>query len=139
MLAARTRNLFPAMIVIAALSAMPIAVSQETPLPLERRVNDLEQLVQQLLNRLAQLEARLGTEPTKPQRGTAGDTSQHLMSWRKLKKGMSMDQVRAVLGEPSKVDGGSPLTFWYWKNTDGQTGSVSFTEKDQVFSWREPE
>ena len=55
-----------------------------------------------------------------------------LGSWRQLKKNMSEDQVRALIGEPAKVDGG---TFAFWHYRSG--GTVTFYN-DRLDSWTEP-
>ena len=58
--------------------------------------------------------------------------STDLGSWRQLKKNMSEEQVRALLGEPAKVDGG---TFAFWHYRSG--GTVTFYN-DRLDSWTEP-
>ena len=58
--------------------------------------------------------------------------SSDLRSWRQLKKNMSEEQVRALLGEPAKVDGGT-FAFWHYRNG----GAVTFYN-DRVDSWTEP-
>lgn len=58
--------------------------------------------------------------------------SSDLSSWRQLKKNMSEEQVRALLGEPAKVDGG---TFAFWHYRSG--GTVTFYN-DRLDSWTEP-
>lgn len=55
-----------------------------------------------------------------------------LGSWRQLKKNMSEEQVRALLGEPAKVDGGT-FAFWHYRNG----GTVTFYN-DKLDSWTEP-
>ena len=58
--------------------------------------------------------------------------STDLSSWRQLKKNMSEEQVRALLGEPAKIDGGT-FAFWHYRNG----GAVTFYN-DRVDSWTEP-
>ena len=58
--------------------------------------------------------------------------STDLSSWRQLKKNMSEEQVRALLGEPAKVDGGT-FAFWHYRNG----GTVTFYN-DRLDSWTEP-
>jgi hypothetical protein len=55
-----------------------------------------------------------------------------LTPWRALRKDMTMPEVRSILGEPSRVDGGS-FTTWHYPNY----GTVTFY-KDVVYLWREP-
>ena len=68
------------------------------------------------------------SKPTANQQKQSSDLS----SWRQLKKNMSEEQVRALLGEPAKVDGG---TFAFWHYRSG--GTVTFYN-DRVDSWTEP-
>jgi len=76
------------------------------------------------------------TPPIKTSQNKSTATQQKqsvdLSSWRQLKKNMSEEQVRALLGEPSKVDGG---TFAVWNYKNG--GAVTFYN-DKVYSWEEP-
>lgn len=55
-----------------------------------------------------------------------------LSSWRQLKKNMSEEQVKALIGDPAKVDGG---TFAFWHYRSG--GTVTFYN-DRLDSWTEP-
>lgn len=68
------------------------------------------------------------SKPTANQQKQSSDLS----SWRQLKKNMSEEQVRALLGEPAKVDGG---TFAFWHYRSG--GTVTFYN-DRLDSWTEP-
>lgn len=56
-------------------------------------------------------------------------------NWRQLKKGMSEDAVRALLGEPRKVDVLSVSTYWHYNYPYG--GDVVFSS-GAVVSWTEP-
>jgi len=61
-----------------------------------------------------------------------------LSAWRRITKGLSRDQVRGILGEPVKINGGAFETWYY-----GQTaspygpGTVRFYPND-VYEWVEP-
>ncbi len=68
------------------------------------------------------------SKPTANQQKQSSDLS----SWRQLKKNMSEEQVRALLGEPAKIDGGT-FAFWHYKNG----GAVTFYN-DRLDSWTEP-
>jgi hypothetical protein len=57
--------------------------------------------------------------------------SRKLENWRKLKRGMTENQVRSILGEPVRIAGGV-LTFWYYRS-----GEVIF-QLEKLDSWREP-
>jgi len=54
-----------------------------------------------------------------------------LSAWRQLSKGISREQVRSVLGQPSRISGGV-LETW-----DYGTGYVSFSEGG-VYGWYGP-
>lgn len=71
------------------------------------------------------------TEP-KVEHSAAPDNSENISSWRQLKRGMSESQVRSILGEPGKIDGG---TFAFWRYKNG--GTVTFYQ-DKLDSWSEP-
>ena len=55
-----------------------------------------------------------------------------LANWRSLKKGMSYDEVRGILGEPSRIQGGT-FAHWFYTNRS----NVTFYE-DRLDSWTEP-
>lgn len=61
-----------------------------------------------------------------------------LSSWRQIAKGLSRDQVRSVLGEPRKIQGGD-FEYWYYGSGSylGAPSSVTFYES-KVDSWCEP-
>jgi outer membrane protein assembly factor BamE (lipoprotein component of BamABCDE complex) len=86
---------------------------------LERRVTALE-------NRVTQLER--GSQPA--QSRPAQQTSN---PWRRLQTNMTTDQVKNLLGEPTRVAniGGY---IWYYPNF----GTVNFNSSNRVRSWSEP-
>ena len=57
--------------------------------------------------------------------------------WRTLRKGMSKDDVRSLFGEPTKIDAGSTLDFWYY-GIYPNGGQVDFDPQGRVEGWREP-
>jgi hypothetical protein len=61
-----------------------------------------------------------------------------LSSWRQITKGLSRDQVRSVLGEPRKIEGGI-FESWFYGSASymGAPSSVSFY-LNGVYSWAEP-
>jgi len=61
-----------------------------------------------------------------------------LSSWRQITKGLSRDQVRSILGEPRKIEGGS-IELWFYGQSDSYTApsSVRFGI-DGVIGWQEP-
>jgi hypothetical protein len=53
-------------------------------------------------------------------------------NWRKLKRGMTEEHVRNILGEPDRTTGGTS-THWYYQ----KSGKVEFFA-NKVTSWQEP-
>jgi len=61
-----------------------------------------------------------------------------LIPWRKLQVGMSKDQVRAILGEPTSIRVYSTLSVWSYESKVAWTGRVNFDNKG-VSGWVEPQ
>jgi hypothetical protein len=106
-------------------------------------VQVLNRRVEQLERRIAELERRLQTFEASPQpprldatRAASGDWKQ-LGNWRRLRQGMTMDDVSTLLGQPDRVKV-VVLTEWtYGRFPDG--GSVIFDAQSQkVIGWTEP-
>lgn len=97
------------------------------------RITQLEKEVQDLKHRLTQLEAPPSSSTTrqKPVVASSGDWK-ILANWRSLKKGMSYEEVRALLGEPARIQGGD-MTYWFYPSQSG----VTFY-KDKLDFWTEP-
>jgi outer membrane protein assembly factor BamE (lipoprotein component of BamABCDE complex) len=97
------------------------------------RITQLEKEVQDLKHRLTQIESPPASSTTrqKPVVGTYGDWK-ILANWRSLKKGMSYEEVRALLGEPTRIQGGD-MTYWFYPSQSG----VTFY-KDKLDFWTEP-
>lgn len=62
-----------------------------------------------------------------------------LSSWRRITKDLSREQVRAILGEPRKIEGGI-IEYWFYGQSDsfGAPSSVEFGYNGTVIGWREP-
>jgi hypothetical protein len=90
------------------------------------RVEQLEKEVQSLKFRLSAIEAAI-VNTAKP-----GSVLKSLSVWRQLRKDLSPNEVRAILGEPDRIHGG-PVTYWYYPND----GSVDFI-RDRLSGWSEP-
>jgi hypothetical protein len=56
-------------------------------------------------------------------------------NWRKLTKGMSKNDVTHLLGEPTRINSGGILDFFYYGERGGR---VQFTEAGGVDGWSEP-
>jgi hypothetical protein len=96
------------------------------------RITQLEKEVQELKLRLSRLESPQSNSNQQQRTIVAGEGWKSLANWRSLKNDMSYDEVRSILGEPSRIEGGT-LAFWYYSNR----GSVRFFN-DKVNKWQEP-
>jgi hypothetical protein len=73
-------------------------------------------------------------------------------AWKKLTKGMTQDKVRALLGEPSRVESQQEVTAWYYqaapplsRDENGWVvprGALLFSTNNagspELTAWREP-
>ena len=122
-----------ALVAALAVSFSPaVAAGQDTTTAgLFRRVALLELANADLTRRVRALEALVKTEPSQGQSIATSTKWRDLANWRRLRRGMSMDQVRELLGEPERVDAGY-ITFWRWPD-----GDVNFIDS-KVDGWSEP-
>ena len=96
------------------------------------RIDQLEKEVQELKLRISKLESLLSNPNAAQDVVTSSDGWKSIANWRKLTTGMNPSDVRKILGEPQRVDGGN-VAFWYYQNG----GSVDFYE-GKVDGWSEP-
>lgn len=96
------------------------------------RITQLEKEVQELKLRLSRLESPQSSTNQQQRTIVSGEGWKSLANWRSLKNGMSYDEVRSILGEPNRIDGGT-LAQWHYSNR----GSVRFF-LDKVDQWQEP-
>jgi len=97
------------------------------------RIDKLEKQVQDLSNRLSEIEKLLSNPGDGQKRVKLGNAPGSLANWRKLTTSMTPDYVRILLGEPNRVEGGT-ISHWYYKN-----GGVITFYKGLVDQWREPQ
>ncbi|MHB1238929.1 MAG: outer membrane protein assembly factor BamE domain-containing protein [Gammaproteobacteria bacterium] len=119
---------------------------------LERRVQELEQEVHTLKARKPAATAQPQSPPPGPtisRSATQAPTVPHhdagrvltpsaKESWSALKEGMNGDQVRALLGEPSRRFQLNGQPVWYYQYTGTGNGSVMFTGNGRVTGWQHP-
>jgi hypothetical protein len=122
--------------VVTALSAPTVVPGQDTSTAsLLRRVEQLEKTNANLERRVRELEAFLSRNPASAAASAPttlnSNKSRELANWRRLKVGMSMEDVRQILGEPERIDGGGVAT-WHW-----DTGRVTFIN-EKLTAWFEP-
>ena len=92
-----------------------------------RRIDSLQRRTADLERRVSELEALIRVEPSGSRAVPAS-----LANWRQLRRGMKMNEVRALLGEPESVHGAD---FLIWEYPHG--ASVTFLD-DKVYGWVEP-
>ncbi len=114
-----------------AASTPAVAAGQETSTAsLLRRIELLERANADLERRVRELEALIKREPSRAQPIASGNW-QDISNWRQMRKGMKPDQVRALLGEPVRVDAGH-RTYWRWPDAD------VYFDDGRLAGWSEP-
>ena len=100
----------------------------------DERVDQLEKELLEIKVRLSKLESLVANTSNTKTKNTSisGDGWRSVMNWRKLSTGMSPSDVRGILGEPNRLNGG---TFATWIYQNG--GRVIFFD-DKVHEWMEP-
>ena len=116
---------FTLALIFSALLTSPLHASEE-------RFNNLEGEIRDLKSRIEKLESGSRKPDTSSPKAQNPEGWKDLTNWRSLKKGMSYDDVRMLLGEPSHIKGGS-FTFWQYKNA-----SRAVFYEDRLDSWTEP-
>jgi hypothetical protein len=101
-------------------------ISDSDAVTLEQRIADLKM-------RVATLEQLLTKSKTSEIQSTEKWNDRTL--WRKLKTGMSMNQVEALLGSPKRISGGNSA-HWYYSE-ESLYGIVVFDD-GRVRRWEEP-
>ncbi|MFV2058868.1 MAG: hypothetical protein ACC707_20590 [Thiohalomonadales bacterium] len=96
------------------------------------RINQLEKEVQELKLRISKLESLLSNTSEEQVLVNPGEGWKSVINWRKLTTNMSYDEVRNILGEPHRIDGGR-IAYWYYQN-DGRATFVN----NRLQSWQEP-
>ena len=113
-----------------AASIPTVAVGQKVSA--DARIDSLQRRTADLERRVSELEALIRVEPSGGRSVPASPNSQDIANWRQLRRGMKMDAVRKLLGEPGSVTAGS-FTHWWYPNG----ASVTFYE-NKVDGWQEP-
>lgn len=84
------------------------------------------------------LAARRSTNPPPP----AENAWQQQLSWQKLQKNMSPDQVQQILGPSADHKKGASVMIWYYQKGDTENAVIRFKGIDSVyyvFDWVEPD
>ena len=96
------------------------------------RIDQLEKEVQELKVRISKIESLLSNPNAAQEVVTSSEGYKSIANWRKLTTDMGYSDVRKILGEPQRVDGGS-IAEWYYPNG----GTVIF-QRNKAWQWREP-
>ena len=110
------------------LYCQPVIAQDDEIVRLRQKISHLEKRIDDLENLLA-----VYGEPNNIQ--AEGPGWQNKKNWRKLKAGMTREQVQSILGEPVKAIHGV-RTLWYYPNI--YCGYVSFDENGVLAGWNEP-
>ena len=97
------------------------------------RVSQLENEVNELRLRVQTLENLQPNASNQHKQVVANEGAKSIANWRKLKTGMSYNEVRGLLGEPLRIEGGD-IANWRYANK----GSVTFF-RDTLSNWNEPQ
>ena len=97
--------------------------------------NDSERIreIENEIYQFKQLENAQSNANNQQKQVSANEGAKSLANWRKLNTGMSNNEVRALLGEPLRIEGGS-ISAWYYANE----GRVVFIT-DKLARWNEPQ
>lgn len=96
------------------------------------RIDQLEKETQELKLRISKIESLLSGSGESEELTLSHKGWRSVSNWRELTTDMSASDVRKILGEPQRVDGGS-LATWYYENG----GTVKFFN-GKVHRWMEP-
>jgi outer membrane protein assembly factor BamE (lipoprotein component of BamABCDE complex) len=130
----KSRTLINTFLKVLVTSLIPMVVTMNAGAQTTDRTAQLEKEIEAIKQRLNKLESAQGisTADPKPVAAATGTGYKSLASWRQLKNYMSPSDVRALLGEPVRINGGS-LARWYYPNG----GELVFVG-DRLSQWNEP-
>ena len=96
------------------------------------RIGQLEKEVQELKLRISKLESLLSNTDEEQVLVHPDDGWKSVSNWRNLATGMNYDEVRNILGEPHRINGGG-IASWYYQNG----GEATFVS-NRLQRWQEP-
>jgi len=113
---------------------IPLVVTMNAGAQTTDHTAQLEKEIEAIKQRLNKLESAQGTSTAdpKPVAAATGSGYKSLASWRQLKNDMNPSDVRALLGEPVRINGGG-VARWYYPNG----GELVFI-RDKLNQWKEP-
>ena len=100
---------------------------------LQKQVKTMNQTLTQMMDILNGLSSVSSSQPSVTPNQLKWEDRQN---WRKLRSGMSKDEVRDLLGEPDNID---KYTFYEdWLYGVPPHGMVKFSSEEKLDSWHEP-
>ena len=96
------------------------------------RITQLEKELRNLQLRLSNLESSKNSLSKSQPSAVTNENWKNLTIWRSLKIGITPDEVRTILGEPTRVEGGA-RAYWYYP----RSGNLEF-EDGKLRNWSEP-
>src|SRR5258708_17619416 len=113
-------------VLVTLLCAASITTLAQTPT--ENQNEQLRAQVEELEARLADVEQRLGRIEKTSKDSSATPSAvlpPETQRWRSLSKSMSRAQVKQLLGEPLRIEGG-PFEYWYYSKNGSSGPHVRF-------------
>ena len=117
---------------LTAFTLLPFAFSLSSHAQDAGRIDQLESEIQAIKLRLSKIESAQGISASDQKPVATGTGWKSVSNWRQLKTGMTPNEVRAILGEPSRVRGGE-IADWYYSN-----GGTSTFMQEKLYRWTEP-
>lgn len=117
---------------IVALGLLAASIPSRSDAQDNDRIGRLEREIEEIKQRLSRLEGSPGNPSNIQRPANAAEGWKALSNWRQLKTGMSRDDVRGLLGEPTRIEGGD-FESWYYANS----GSILLF-RGKLDRWQEP-
>lgn len=115
-----------------ALAYASAACAQAADAALRNEVNDLK-------TRIEAIEKRLGAiSDVSPASAAAPSAPSPFENWRRVRQGMTREQVKSLVGEPSKAFELDGSHVWYYRYEAGAAGSVFFDSAGRASSFQRP-
>jgi len=126
--------------------AAPAGAESKDVNALRQEIKELRGAVERLDGRVRVLEqqrpepaqSRSSETATEPAPAAPASATPGLRDrWQRVKRGMTTQEIEALLGRPTRTMKLTPKTIWYYSYTDIGNGSVVFTD-DSVIDWQSP-
>ena len=143
---------WPAFIALSLCVFAPLAARAEDTetTGLRQEVTDLKQIIQHLSERVEGLEKQLTPQPESGSEAAAAPPipaaqpsapapSESIRErWRQIDRGMTLQNVEALIGRPQRTMTVNQKTVWYYTYPEVGSGSIVFAEDGGVDDWQTP-